>query len=99
MNDYRSDHDETSNFVDVTKVKTDAEKAIAAKEKTKEKRKDKKSTILRTKKITKIKQTATSSRKRKRIEIDEKKEDNVVSEFFKKTSDSESDNNENSVKM
>ena len=37
MNNHRSDYDETSNFVDVTKIKTDAEKAIAAKEKKEEK--------------------------------------------------------------
>ena len=39
MNDHRSNHDETSNFVDVTKVKVNAEKAIAIKKKTKKKRK------------------------------------------------------------
>ena len=83
----------------MTKIKTDAEKKIATKEKTKKKKKDKKSTILRTKKVKKIKKTAISSRKRKRIEIDEKEEDSVVSKFFKKTSDSESDSSENSVRV
>ena len=50
MNDHRSDHDEISNFVNVTKIKVDAEKKIATKEKTKRKKKDKKSTIFRAKK-------------------------------------------------
>ena len=39
MNDHRFDHDETSNFVNVTKVKTDAKKMIATKKKTKRKKK------------------------------------------------------------
>ena len=83
MNDHRSDHDEISNLVDVTKIKTDAEKAIATKEKTKRKKKDKKSTIFRVKKIKTIKKTATSNRKRKRNEIsDEKKNENNVSSIF-----------------
>ena len=69
------------------------------KKKKRKEKKDKKSTTLRTKKVKKIKKTATSSRKRQRVEIDEKEKDNVVSEFFKKTSDSESDNSENSVRV
>ena len=73
MNDHRFDHDKTSNFVDVTKIKVDAEKAIATKEKTKEKKKDKKSTIYRTKKIKTIKKTAISNRNRKRNKISNEK--------------------------
>ena len=80
----------------MTKIKTDAEKAIATKEKTGKKRKNKKSTIFRAKKIKTIKKTATSSRKRKRVKIsDEKteKEDDVSSRL------STNDNDENSVRM
>ena len=87
-----SNNDETSNFVDVTKVKVDAEKAIATKEKTKRKKKDKKSTILRAKKIKTIKKIATSNRKRKRAKIsdDEKRKKNDVSS---KSSTNDSDKN------
>ena len=80
----------------MTKVKIDAEKAIAAKEKMKRKKKDKKSTIFRANKIKTIKKTATSNRKRKRVKIfDEKKKDenDVSSRLFT------NDNDENSVKM
>ena len=88
-------HDETSNFVDVTKIKADAEKAIATKEKTKKKRKNKKSTIFRAKKIKTIKKTAISNRKRKRNETsDKKKEKNDVS-----SKSSTNDSDENSVEM
>ena len=92
-NDYRSDQNETSNFVDVTKTKIDAEKKIATKEKTKKKKKSKKSTTFRAKKIKKVKKTATSNRKRKRVKIDEKEENSVVSKSFT------NDSSENSVEI
>ena len=79
----------------MTKTKIDAEKEIATKEKTKRKKKDKKSTILRANKIKKIKKTVTSNRKCKRMKIfdnEEKENDDVVSK-------NDNENSEKSEKM
>ena len=77
----------------MTKIKIDAEKAIATKEKTKRKKKNKKSTILRAKKIKTIKKTAISNRKRKRNEISDEEKENkndVSSRSFTNDSDENS---------